>query len=89
MVNIDGGDDLPEEICPVKTQDRRHMWHRDNDNNGDDNGDGDGDDNNDIKHNVQVQHRTVTLPAIRTIASPQYQQVRSWSCFTSSLLKRV
>ena len=24
-LNIDGGDDLPEEICPVKTQDRRHM----------------------------------------------------------------
>ena len=40
-------------------------------------GDGDGDDNNDIKLEVQVQHRTVTLPAIRTIASPQYQQVRS------------
>jgi hypothetical protein len=27
-----------------------------------------------IKLEVQVQHRTVTLPAIRTIASPQYQQ---------------
>merc|ERR1712083_1096219 len=26
----------------------------------------------------QVQHRTVTLPAIRTIASPQYQQHPQW-----------
>ena len=43
MVNIDAGDDLPEEICP----DRRHMWHCDSDNNGDDNVDVDvdGDDN--------------------------------------------
>ena len=52
---------------------------------GDNNRQNDGDGNRDgiDKWKVQVQHRNVTLPAIRTIASPQYQQVTYFSLFCS------